>query len=194
MAKRRRISARQRAAREADRRAAAAVRLAGARLPRSHRHSRSHDAAVELSQPARAVGGGPAGDGVALSVCASGCQVCAEASERFAAVRAASLVQRRRLDEPDRYPYAAGKHTLHRSSCRQIQQRVGTVGDDDSMRMRGALTRFAHDGAFGSGWATHMRMMEPGEAAAWVKERTGPRGGTHYRLCGICTPVLPETG
>lgn len=186
MAKRGRISVRQRIAREAGRRAAAAVRLAGARPPRPH--PQPHDAVAGLPRPARA------GGGVAVSVCDPGCRVCAEASERFAALRAASLVQRRRFDEPDRYSYAAGKHTLHRSSCRQIAQRVGGVEGDDSPCLHGALTRFAHDGALSSGWATHMRMMEPGEAAAWVKERTGPRGGTRYRLCGICAPVLPETG
>ncbi|MEV8550658.1 hypothetical protein AB0L04_12625 [Streptomyces glaucescens] len=125
-------------------------------------------------------------------MCAPGCRVCAEAREEFTALRAASLLQRRRLDEPDRYPYAAGKHTLHRSACRQIKQGIGGLEGDDSPRLHGALTRFAHDGTLTSGWATHLRVMEPAEAAGWVKERTGPRGGTHYRLCGICGPVQPE--
>ncbi|MEV5729745.1 hypothetical protein AB0N50_28730 [Streptomyces pharetrae] len=193
MAKRGRISARQRAAREAGRRAAAAVRLAEARPP--GQRLQPQDAVAGVPRPARAADGVTmsAGD-VAVSVCAPGCQVCAEAREEFAAIRAASLMQRRRFHEPDRYPYAAGKHTLHRSACRQIEQRVGGVEGDGSPQLHGALTRFAHDGALSSGWATHMRVMEPAEAATWVKERTGPRGGTRYRLCGICAPVPPESG
>jgi len=193
MAKRERISARQRAAREAGRRAAAAVRLAAARPP--GQRLQPQDAVAGVPRPARAAGGvaTSAGD-IAVSVCAPGCQVCAEAREEFAAIRAASLVQRRRLEEPDRYPYAAGKHTLHRSACRQIEQQVGGVEGDDSSWPHGALTSFAHDGTLSSGWATHMRVMDPDEAATWVKERTGPRGGTRYRLCGICAPVPPESG
>lgn len=193
MAKRGRISARQRAAGESGRRAAAAVRLAGARPPRQR--PRPHEAVAGIPQPARsedevAVSAG----GIEVSVCAPGCAVCAGAREEFAAVRAASLVQRRRFDEPDRYPYAAGKHTLHRTTCWQIEQWVGGVEEDDSPWLHGALTRFAHDGTRNSGWATHLRVMEAGEAATWVKERIGPRGGTRYRLCGICAPALPETG
>lgn len=126
-----------------------------------------------------------------VSVCPLGCQVCAEAVDRFNALRAASVVQRRRFDEPDRYPYAAGKHTLHRSSCREVEQSVGHIEGDDSEWMRGALTAFAHEGSSNSRWATHMRMMEPAEAVAWIKKRNGPRAGTRYRLCRICTPEHP---
>ncbi|WP_345583743.1 hypothetical protein [Streptomyces prasinosporus] len=126
-----------------------------------------------------------------VPACASGCRVCAEARERFDALRASSLVQRRRFGEPGRYPYAAGKHTLHRTACREVEQSVGHVRGDDPVRLRGALTDFAHHDTTSSEWATPMRVMEPGEAAAWVTERIGPRGGVRYRLCRICTPELP---
>jgi hypothetical protein len=146
---------------------------------------------VELPAPARPVEWDRV-DGVAqVSVCASGCRDCAEAKQQFDAIRAESVVQRRRFDEPDRYPYAAGKHTLHHIACREVEQSVGHVGGDDSVWMQGALTRLAHEGTTNTGWATHMRVMEPGEAAAWVRERIGPRGGARYRLCRICTPTLP---
>lgn len=191
MAKRGRTSRRQRAAGEAARRAAAAVRLA---QPPQPRHFEPRDAVVEFPVQSGPVAWGRA-DGVArVSVCAAGCRVCADAAEQFHTIRAQSLVQRRRFDEPERYPYAAGKHTLHRSVCREIEQSVGHIEGDDSMWMHGALTRFAHDGTLNSGWATHKRVMEPGEAAAWVKERIGPRGGHRYRLCRICTPTPPEAG
>ncbi|MFI1701464.1 hypothetical protein ACH419_36665 [Streptomyces bobili] len=129
-----------------------------------------------------------------VSVCGVGCRLCAEAREQFDAIRAESVEQRRRFDEPDRYPYAAGKHALHQATCREIEQSVGRVQGDDSIWMQGALTRFAHEGTLNSGWATHKRLMEPGEAAAWVAERIGPRGGIRYRLCRICTPGLPVAG
>ncbi|MGW2181574.1 hypothetical protein ACWCXX_26435 [Streptomyces sp. NPDC001732] len=126
-----------------------------------------------------------------MSVCAAGCQVCAGAEEQFNTIRASSIEQRHRFDEPDRYPYAAGKHTLHRTTCRMVERSVGQVGSDDSTRMRGALTTLAHEGTTDTGWATHMRVMEPGEAAVWAAERIGPRGGIRYRLCRICTPTPP---
>lgn len=193
MARRGRTSARQRVADEAARRAAAAVRLAQTRPPRPRQHPEPCGAVVGLPAPARAPERMRADNVVPVSVCAAGCQVCAEAAGRFDALRAASLVQRRRFDEPDRYPYASGKHTLHRSSCREVEQSVGHIEGDDSVRVHGALTRFAHDGLLDSGWATLMHMMNPGEAAAWVTERIGPRGGIRYRLCRICTPALPQS-
>ncbi|WP_225636742.1 hypothetical protein [Streptomyces solaniscabiei] len=116
---------------------------------------------------------------------------CTEARGRFDTLRAESLEQRRRFDEPSQYPYAAGKHTLHRTACREVS--VGSVERGNSHWLHGALTRFAHEGCTNTGWATHMRVMTPHEAVAWVAERIGPRGGLRYRLCRICTPELPAT-
>ncbi|WP_219807480.1 hypothetical protein, partial [Streptomyces sp. SM14] len=83
--------------------------------------------------------------------CAAGCRVCAKARGRFDAIRAESLNERQRFDEPGRYPYAAGKHALHRATCREAKS-VGDVERDDSAWMLvGALTRFAHDGSGDSG-------------------------------------------
>ncbi|AYN43189.1 hypothetical protein D9753_34720 [Streptomyces dangxiongensis] len=124
-----------------------------------------------------------------MSVCEAGCGICAEARGRFDALRAESLVQRRRFEQIGRYPYAAGRHTLHRTGCRAVS--VGDVESDAGPWLHGALTRFAHDGSTSSGWTTHMRVMTRCEAEAWVTERIGPRGGLRYRLCGICTPELP---
>lgn len=140
MAKRGHASRRQRVAGEATRRATAALRRA--QVPPSRR-TEPESAANGLPAPA-----GPVDwerlDGVAqVSVCAAGCRVCAEARERFDAIRAESLEQRRRFDEPDRYPYAAGKHTLHRATCHEIEQSVGGIQGDDSVWMQGALTSFA---------------------------------------------------
>ncbi|MFF9091088.1 hypothetical protein ACF1BE_32940 [Streptomyces sp. NPDC014991] len=187
MAKRGRTSQRQRTAGEAARRAAAAVRLA--QLPPPQRVASS--AVVQVPVHARQAGWNGTHGVSQVSVCASDCHDCAEARERFAAIRAESVVQRNRFDEPARYPYAAGKHTLHRVGCREVEQSVGQVKGDDSTWMHGALTRFAHEGTTDSGWATHMRVMDSRQAAAWVTERIGPRGGVRYRLCRICAPALP---
>ncbi|MEU8473433.1 hypothetical protein AB0F30_37200 [Streptomyces sp. NPDC029006] len=191
MAKRARASRQQRVTGEAARRAAAVLRLA--QVP-SSRRAEPEPAGAGFPAPAGPVGWERLEGPAEVSVCAAGCPVCAEAGERFTAIRAQSVEQRRRFDQPDRYPYAAGKHTLHQATCREITQSVGQVQGDDSIWMQGALTRFAHDGTLDSGWATHKRMMEPGEAAAWVAERIGPRGGIRYRLCRICTPQLPAAG
>ncbi|WP_275883758.1 hypothetical protein [Streptomyces sp. FXJ1.172] len=53
------------------------------------------------------------------------------------------------------------------------------------------MTKLAHSGTTNSGWATHMKVMDTQDAAAWITEHIGPRGGVRYRLCRICTPVLP---
>ncbi|MFK0264230.1 hypothetical protein ACIQU1_23350 [Streptomyces angustmyceticus] len=57
--------------------------------------------------------------------------------------------------------------------------------------MEGALTAFAHEGVTNTGWATHMRVLDGQEAAVWITERIGPRGGARYRLCRICRPAMP---
>ena len=187
MAKRGRTSQRQRAQGEAVRRAAAAARLAHT----APAQRRAPAAVAERPMPAQRARRYTSG-GVRVSHCPSGCPVCAEAQERFNAIRAHSLVQRRRYDEPDRYPYAAGKRTLHRVGCREVAPLVGQIKTDDS-RLYGALSEFAHEELVCAGWGTHMWVMDSQEAAAWITERIGPRGGTLYRLCRICTPELPTT-
>ncbi|NED32987.1 hypothetical protein G3I64_10280 [Streptomyces sp. SID8499] len=123
--------------------------------------------------------------------CADGCEVCAEAADEFSALRAESLAQRNRFTASGRTPYAAEKQTLHRGDCKKVEQSVGRVTGDDLATGAEALSRFAHDGRLSPEWATHVRLLETGEAAQWVKERIGPRGGARYRLCRTCTPELP---
>ncbi|MEU2876619.1 hypothetical protein [Streptomyces sp. NPDC007070] len=123
--------------------------------------------------------------------CADGCEVCAEAADEFSALRAESLAQRNRFTASGRTPYAAEKQTLHRGDCKKVEQSVGRVTGDGLAAGAEALSRFAHDGRLSPEWATHVRLLETGEAAQWVKERIGPRGGARYRLCRTCTPELP---
>ncbi|MYX28707.1 hypothetical protein GTY75_19000 [Streptomyces sp. SID8381] len=123
--------------------------------------------------------------------CADGCEVCAEAADEFSALRAESLAQRNRFAASGHTPYAAEKQTLHRGDCKKVEQSVGRVTGDGLAAGAEALSRFAHDGRLRPEWATHVRLLETGEAAQWVKERIGPRGGARYRLCRTCTPELP---
>ncbi|MFC7221004.1 hypothetical protein ACFQLX_23015 [Streptomyces polyrhachis] len=206
MARRGRISSRQRAAGEAARRAAAAVRLAEGRPPRPRQYAAAATATLEAQAPAQvqlpaparevrapeaAPAPAPAAGLSALSTCAAGCPLCAGSAEEFHALRAASLAQRERLGDAARYPYAAAKTALHRRDCREVRQAVEAVEGDDSPALRGALTGYAHEGTVDARWGTPMRLLEAGEAAQWVRENTGPRGGARYRLCRVCTPELP---
>ncbi|GHA42711.1 hypothetical protein GCM10010329_76990 [Streptomyces spiroverticillatus] len=82
----------------------------------------------------------------------------------------------------------ADKQVLHTVSCNEITaalapMRAGSPVPD------GALGRFAHDGDT-SGWSTQVRVLDQVETEAWLRERTGPRGGLRYRLCRRCAPLL----
>ncbi|WP_405692642.1 hypothetical protein [Streptomyces sp. NBC_00057] len=124
---------------------------------------------------------------------AADCEVCNAAREEFDAIAAKTLVQRKRLQDPGTYPYAAGKHTLHSSACRQTRESIGEIpGPDDwwngADSMARNLREFAHKGLLNSGWATHMVMLTAEEALQWISSHTGPHGGTQYKLCKICQP------
>ncbi|MBX7555424.1 hypothetical protein K1Y78_47980 [Streptomyces sp. tea 10] len=110
----------QRAAQEAAQRAAAAARLA-------HAAPRQRVALGEVVDVPEPECWDRLDSPAQVSVCAPGCRDCADTEEQFHAIRAESVVQRRRFDEPERYPYAAGKHTLHRTGCREIKESVGKM-------------------------------------------------------------------
>ncbi len=120
------------------------------------------------------------------------CPVCEDSRADFDLIRAASVEQRRRFDDRAVHPFAAGKRTLHRSSCRHVEQSVGGVATEEhSDLLNEDLPWFAHRGSANSGWAAGMLVMTDAEAVAWVRERVGPRGGAKYQLCRICQPSLP---
>lgn len=99
-----------------------------------------------------------------------------------------------------RTPRGSTRCTASRAG--KSSRRWGTSGGgDDSFWLQGALTTFAHEGISNTGWATHMRVLDPGEASAWIAERIGPRGGTRYRPAGArrredacITPHRPGSG
>ncbi|MGK4586168.1 DUF721 domain-containing protein [Kitasatospora sp. HPMI-4] len=109
----------------------------------------------------------------------------------------------RRYGQPELYPFAAGRHTLHRTPCSSIVH-----------AMRGAGTGSAHDRPVGSRYEfclqTYSHLPEQNrddnfatrypypallamtreEALSWVKEHTGPKGRKNYKFCRVCVPEL----
>ncbi len=57
----------------------------------------------------------------------------------------------------------------------------------------GELLGFAHARVL-SAYRPNFTVMTDQEAAGWVRARTGPRGGTRFRVCKVCTPDLPADG
>lgn len=132
------------------------------------------------------------------SDCPAGCTVCAGAKAEFDALAEKSKMHKKRLLEPEAHPYAAGKHTLHRSLCARVKEHLGTAGSDnrpfrrdDLSFRREDLREFAHHGYRNAGWAALMTVMTANEAVEWTRARVGPRGGTKYKLCHICQPECP---
>ncbi|MFB8106863.1 hypothetical protein ACFC3O_29300 [Streptomyces sp. NPDC056007] len=57
----------------------------------------------------------------------------------------------------------------------------------------GELLGFAHAGVL-SAYQPNFTVMTTQEAAGWVRARVGPRGGTRFRVCKVCTPNIPTDG
>ena len=126
--------------------------------------------------------------------CPYGCPVCAAARAEFDAIAAESLTHKVRLADPRRHPYAAGKRTLHRSSCPRVARFVGVVEPVGSRWYLAGLPAFAHQGLFSTAWAAGMIVMTQEEAASWVRRQADSLGGTGYRVCCDCLPATPGAG
>lgn len=121
-----------------------------------------------------------------------GCALCEGAKEEFAAIAERTRVERQRFQDPETYPYARGKHTLHSATCSEAERGIGSDDprwDKDDAR---ELRSFAHDRELSSSWATFMTMLTAEDAVRWIATRTGPRGGAQYKLCKICRPSIPQ--
>ncbi|MFF8775102.1 hypothetical protein [Kitasatospora sp. NPDC015120] len=109
----------------------------------------------------------------------------------------------RRYGQPGLYPFAAGRHTLHRTPCSSDAHEMYGAGTDAGhhrpvgSRYESCLQTYSHlpeldrDDHF----ATHypypaLLAMTREEALSWMKERTGPKGGKSYKLCRVCVPEL----
>ncbi|MGW3303987.1 hypothetical protein [Streptomyces rubiginosohelvolus] len=128
------------------------------------------------------------------------CARCAEARPELEKIRDFALAQKERFADQALHPYVAGKTSLHRSSCPTVEdlarQGVPLSGEGTESAadvFEGALLGFAHVRVL-SAYRPNFTVMTDREAAGWVQARTGPRGGTRFRVCKVCTPDLPADG
>ncbi|MGW2110925.1 hypothetical protein [Streptomyces sp. NPDC001948] len=129
------------------------------------------------------------------------CTQCSDARPELEKIRDFSLTQRERFADRTLHPYVAGKTSLHRSSCTTVEdlakqgrplpwdERTESEADVFERELLG----FAHAGSL-SAYRPNFTVMTAQEAAGWVRARTGPRGGSRFRLCKVCTPGLPAGG
>ncbi|WP_327287692.1 hypothetical protein [Streptomyces sp. NBC_01198] len=123
--------------------------------------------------------------------CPHGCPVCADARAEFDAIAAESFTHKVRLSDPEHYPYAAGRHTLHLSNCPKVARFVGRVEPIGSPFCLAGLPSFAHHGVFSTAWAAGMQVMTADEAAEWVRGHGDPYDGAGYKACAHCLPPAP---
>lgn len=129
------------------------------------------------------------------------CTRCADARPELEKIRAFALAQRERFADQTLHPYVAGKTSLHRSSCSTMEGLArqgrplswGERTESESDVFEGQLLGFAHARIL-SAHRPNFTVMTAPEAAEWVRARTGPRGGTRFRICKVCTPALPADG
>jgi hypothetical protein len=148
------------------------------------------DAFAQQLNPSEPRDDDTAGDFIAYD-CPLGCPVCAAARAEFDAIAAKSFLHKVRLSDPNRYPYAAGKSTLHRSGCPRVARYVGRPEPVGSAWSLAGLPAFAHHGVCSTTWAAGMEVMTAEEAADWVRWQTDPRHGTGYKLCCHCLSPIP---
>ena len=123
--------------------------------------------------------------------CPHGCPVCTGARAEFDAIAVESFVHKVRLTDPDRYPYAVGKSTLHRSSCPRVIRYVGRADPPGSPWSLAGLPAFAHHGVCSTTWAAGMQVLTAEEAAEWVGWQTDSSDGAGYKLCCHCLSPVP---
>ncbi|MEE4543330.1 hypothetical protein V2S66_15295 [Streptomyces sp. V4-01] len=134
-------------------------------------------------------------DGAAAAYdCTDDCPVCQDARAEFDAIAAASYTHKVRLADPEQYPYAAEKSTLHRSGCPRVARFVGHAEPLGSTASLAALPAFAHDGVCTTAWAAGMQVMAADEAVVWARHQVEPPEGAGYKLCRYCLPAVPGTG
>lgn len=123
--------------------------------------------------------------------CPYGCPVCADARAEFDAIAAESFTHKVRLSDPEHYPYAAGRHTLHLSNCPKVARFVGRVEPLGSPFCLAGLPPFAHHGLFSTAWAAGMQVMTADEATEWVRRHDDPHERAGYKACAHCLPPTP---
>jgi len=104
-----------------------------------------------------------------------------------------------RLQQPQTYPFAAGRQGIHETSCSVVRREMPSqYARPTGEAYLQALNAFAHTGDPHSsseefeGFRAYPRfaVMTQEEARGWVAERTGPKGGRNYKRCQRCGPAV----
>ncbi|WP_405534708.1 hypothetical protein OG787_08115 [Streptomyces sp. NBC_00075] len=135
-----------------------------------------------------------------------GCEACRRHQSDFERLVADAEGFWRRYQQPEKYPFTAGKKGLHETGCSVVKRAMPKqfsrpVGSQFSQ----ALREYAHaanpfmdtgnyedfDGCWNRA-ATYptFRPMTVAEARAWTAQNTGPKGGRNYKPCRVCAPAL----
>ncbi|MEU5898735.1 hypothetical protein [Streptomyces venezuelae] len=134
----------------------------------------------------------------ALARCYGDCDECIARKPDFDRRLHQVLVQRERYRDPAAHPWAAIRSTLHRITCRHVESLGQTcgllftnLGEIDPEEYAQQLKWSVHDDSAGiPGEAC--TVLARHEAASWIAERTGPKGGERFKTCGICHPERPD--
>ncbi|MFD9572655.1 hypothetical protein ACFWBI_22755 [Streptomyces sp. NPDC059982] len=129
---------------------------------------------------------------------AGGCALCEERRSWFEELLDQSDVLWERLQQPEVYPFAAGRRGIHDTTCSVVKRET----PDNYARPAGeaytqALHLYSHtvvpyDRDIFESVRSYpsFTAMTPEEARTWIADRTGPKGGRNYARCQRCAPAL----
>ncbi|RNG26223.1 hypothetical protein EEJ42_15580 [Streptomyces botrytidirepellens] len=127
-----------------------------------------------------------------------GCALCEERRSWFDALLDDSDARWNRLQEPESYPFTAGRNGLHETTCSVVKREIpSSYARPTGDAYTSALHAFSHtvdphssqDDFEGSGDYPRFEAMTSQQARKWITDRTGPKGGRHYKLCHLCAPA-----
>lgn len=130
---------------------------------------------------------------------AGGCALCEERRSWFDALLDGSDARWERLQQPETYPFAAGRQGIHHSTCSVVKRETpSSYSRPTGNAYVTALNAFSHtvdphssrEDFEGCRDYPHFQAMTSQEARNWIAERTGPKGGRNYKRCQRCAPAV----
>ncbi|MGW2583599.1 hypothetical protein ACWCYZ_20090 [Streptomyces virginiae] len=127
-----------------------------------------------------------------------GCVLCEERRSWFEELLDHSDVLWERLQQPEAYPFAAGRRGIHDTTCSVVKRET----PDNYARPVGeaytqALHLYSHtvlpyDRDIFESVRSYpsFTAMTAQEARTWIADHTGPKGGRNYARCQRCAPAL----